>query len=306
MTASTSFTRRFTFGGGRVRGEQVVLEDAWRSIRARREYPGPLASALGELVAACALFTSTLKTLQDDGRLTLQIQGGSPVSLLVVECGASFDVRAMAQWTEGFEEGALASLATMASGARCVLTIDPGGDYEAYQSVVPLQHETVAATLNAYMALSEQIPSRFVLAADAERAAGLLVQELPVAGGNAPRAAEALVPRDGRNDQWTRIETLTATLTRDELLTADADTVLRRLFLTEESEVRTHAERAVRFRCRCSRERIEGVIRILGENELRGLLADQGRIDVACDFCRERYVLSSDEAWAAFRSSPTP
>jgi molecular chaperone Hsp33 len=296
MTAPSSFTRRFTFGGGRVRGEQVVLEDAWRSIRARREYPAPLASALGELVAACALFTSTLKTLQEDGRLTLQIQGGSPVSLVVVECGAAFDVRAMAQWNEDFDESALGSLATMAKGARCVLTIDPGGDYEAYQSVVPLQHDTVAATLNAYMAMSEQIPSRFVLAADGGRAAGLLVQELPATGGAAPVSDE---------DQWNRIETLTSTLTSDELLGQDADTVLRRLFLANESEVRTHAERAVRFRCRCSRERIEGVLRILGENELRGLLADQGKIDIACDFCRERYVLSSDEAWAAFRSTAT-
>lgn len=300
MTAP-SFTRRFTLGGGRIRGEQVLLTDAWRSIRARRDYPGPLASALGELVAACALFTSTLKTLQKDGRLTLQIQGGSPVSLLVVECGASFDVRAMAQWSEDYDEKALSSLSSMAAGGRCVLTIDPGGDYEAYQSIVPLQHDTVAASLNAYMALSEQIPSRFVLAADADRAAGILVQELPATGGHAPKIAAATESEAEREEHWRRVETLTSSLTREELLAedADADTILRRLFLVDETEIRTHAERPVHFRCRCSRERIDGVIRMLGETELRGLLADQGKIDVACDFCRERYVLSADEAWAA-------
>lgn len=292
---SSDFTRRFTFDGGRVRGEQVVAERAWQEILKRHAYPETLVTHLGELVAACALFASTLKTLQQDGRLTLQIQGGSPVSLLVVECGAQFDIRATARF-EG-EIGPSLSLREIARGARCVLTIDPGGDYEAYQSVISLQHATVSETLNAYMTLSEQLPSRFVLAANQKRAAGVLVQELPETGeGGSARP-------DFDPDLWNRVRALVSTLEPGELLSETADTVLDRLFLTDSTDVRIHAERPLQFRCRCSRARIEGVLKMLGDQELRGLLADQGKIDMSCDFCNERYVLTSEEAWSAFNST---
>ena len=290
MTSSlTDATRRFVIAHGAVRGEYVRLTESWRSILARREYPDAVLALLGECLAASALFTSTLKMLQSDGRLSLQIQGGKPVSLLVAECRADLSVRAMARFDPAVPLGNEVSLEHLARGASFALTIDPGGDYDSYQSLVPTEGASLADTLNAYMARSEQIPSHFVLAAHAFVAAGLLLQKVPQQGGRTDAEADP--------DAWNRIETLAATLKRDELLNLDDEEVLFRLFHQE--EVRLLPPRPVTFMCRCSKERVAGVLQILGAEEVRGLLADRRTIEVDCDFCGLRYSFTAEEAWAA-------
>lgn len=281
-------TRRFVIGHGAVRGEQVRLTESWRSILARREYPEAVRSLLGECLAAAALFTSTLKMLQGDGRLTLQIQGGRPLSLLVAECRADLSVRAMARFEGPASPHRGASLPELARGASFALTIDPGGDYDSYQSLVPTEGASLADALNAYMARSEQIPSHFVLAADASACAGLLLQQVPQQGGRADADADP--------DAWTRIHTLARTLARDELLSLGDEDVLFRLFHQE--EVRLLAPRPVTFACRCSKERVASVLKVLGAGEIRGLLADRRTIEVACDFCGLGYTFTAEEAWA--------
>ena len=285
-------TRRFVVGSGSVRGEYVRLEDSWRELLARRRYEPPVVSLLGQCLAASALFTSTLKMLQDDGRLTLQIQGGRPVSLLIAECRADLTLRAMARVEPGSQIGAGGGLRALASGASFALTIEPGGDYDSYQSFVPIEADALAEALNAYMRQSEQIETRFVLAANDRVAAGLIVQKVPALGGKAIRDTDA--------DLWNRIETLTGSLTREELLDLDDTEVLHRLFHQE--EVRLHTARPVAFVCRCSKERVGGVLKVLGREEIQGLLADRRTIDVDCDFCGQHYSFSASEAWDALRS----
>lgn len=290
MTPDTlNATRRFVIAKGAVRGEYVRLGEPWRSILARREYPEGVRTLLGECLAAAALFTSTLKTLQDDGRLSLQIQGGKPVSLVLAECRADLSVRAMARFEPSARELGAASLAQLTEGATFALTIDPGGDYDSYQSLVPTEGASLAEALNTYMARSEQIPSHFALAADASVCAGILLQKVPREGG---RTEEDIDP-----DAWNRIHTLAATLTREELLSLGEEDLLFRLFHQE--EVRLLPPRAVAFVCRCSKERVGGVLRILGRDEVSGLLADRRTIEVDCDFCGLRYTFTAEEAWAA-------
>lgn len=288
-TGITDATRRFVIGQGAVRGEYVRLGESWRSILGRRAYPEAVISLLGECLAASALFTSTVKMLQSDGRLTLQIQGGRPVSLVVAECRADGTMRAMARFDAQTPLANGLPLTTLARGASCALTIDPGGDYDSYQSLVPLEGASVAHALDAYMARSEQIESQFALAADGDVCAGLLVQKVPQQGGRADGDADP--------DAWNRIRTLASSLTRAELLELGDIEILHRLFHQE--EVRLLPEKPVRFACSCTKERVASVLRALGRDEIQGLLADRRTIEVDCDFCGERYTFSAEEAWEA-------
>jgi len=279
--------QRFVFERARVRGELVRLEETWRELRRRREYPDAVRDALGELTAASVLLAATLKI--EGGALVLQVQGGHPVDLLVVECQADLTVRAMARWDGGLPSlGPRSTLRDLAAGGRCALTIDPGLGRAAYQGVVPLEGGTTAQVLERYMARSEQIATLFVLAAGAERAAGLLLQKLPEAGGKAAPDADA------DPDIWNRTCHLAATLTRSELLELHENDILRRLFHGE--ELRLFETVPVRFACRCSRERVAGLIRMLGAEEVRLALAERPELHVTCEFCGQGYAFSREEA----------
>jgi molecular chaperone Hsp33 len=280
--------QRFVFERARVRGELVRLDETWREVRRRREYPAAVRSALGELTAASVLLAATVKFA--GGALVLQIQGGQPVDLLVVECGADLTLRAMARWHGA--DGALGALAPnaalhdLAAGGRCVITIDPGPGLAAYQGVVPLEGHTTAQILQRYMARSEQIGTLFTLAADDSRAAGLLLQQLPAAGGKPEPDADP--------DLWNRVSHHLRTLSREELLTLEERVILRRLFHQE--DLRLFEDVPVRFGCRCSQARVAGVLRMVGRDEVQQALAEHGTMHVTCEFCGKRYGFTREEA----------
>jgi molecular chaperone Hsp33 len=144
------------------------------------------------------------------------------------------------------------------------------------------------------MLQSEQLDTRLVLAADEKIAAGLLIQRMPVAGagnlgGSASRSADE--EQIGRNQAYQRIALLAATLEREELLALDARSLLRRLFWEE--DIRCFAPLAgasgPRFECNCSRERVGGMLRSLGRAEIDAIVVEQGRVEIACDFCSRQY-----------------
>lgn len=282
--------QRFVFERARVRGELVRLDATWREVSGRGEYPAPLQAPLGELTAACALLAATLKL--KDGGLVLQIQGDGPVSLLVVDCRSDLKLRAMAKWEGDLDAlGPDPSLERLTSGGRCVLTLEPGGEGRVYQSVVPLDGRHPSEILERYMERSEQIETRFRLAADAHHARGLLLQRLPARG-------EGATPEgDVDPDLWNRSSLLLSTLTREELLGLPGDEILRRLY--HEEDLRLFESLPVRFECRCSRERVRGVLRMIGPRETRSILEERGEIEITCDYCRERYVFDRPQAEAA-------
>ena len=168
----------------------------------------------------------------------------------------------------------------------------------AYQGVVPLEGRTTAQILQRYMARSEQIGTLFSLAADDERAAGLLLQQLPDAGGKpAP---------DADPDLWNRVSHHLRTLTREELLTLPEREILRRLF--HEDDLRLFESVPVRFGCRCSHARVAGVLRMVGRDEVQQALAERDAMHVTCEFCGERYAFTREEAERALadESGKTP
>lgn len=258
---------RFLFEELAIRGEIVHLDAAWQTVLARRSYPPPVRDVLGEALAAAALLSATIKF---DGRLSLQLQGQGPLRLLLAECSSEHTLRGLARW-----DGAVApaSLAELCGDGVLAITIDPGQDRYRYQGMVELSGATLETALTRYFNRSEQLPTRLKLVAGQHAVAGLLLQSLP--GQTEDR------------DSWNRIETLAATLTVAELLELDARTLIRRLFYEE--DVRLLEAQPLRFHCHCSRQRVATMLRALGTSELQALLAEQGKVEVACEFCGLRY-----------------
>ncbi|MDF2447389.1 MAG: hslO [Moraxellaceae bacterium] len=269
----TDFIQRFHFSDSPVRGELVQLGTSVEEVLDRHAYPERVARLLAEAMAASVLLTTTLKF---QGSLTLQARGDGPLQTLMVECNHRREVRGIASvaddWTEDMAELSLAQL--FGADAQLAITIDPE-EGQRYQGIVPLDGSTLAQCLEHYFMQSEQLPTRIWLASHDESAAGLLLQVLP----GHDRGEDA--------DIWPRLCQLSETVTDDELLALPASQLLYRLY--HEETVELYESESVSFHCSCSRERTERVLLSLGADELRGIIADQGAIEVACQFCNQEY-----------------
>lgn len=291
---------KYLFADRTVRAQTIMLEDAWRAVQARHDYPPVITALLGELVAASALLSANLKF---DGSLVLQLQGDGDVRLIVVECRANLDLRATVKLREGCElpqTGTLQSLLNSSGNGRFTVVLDPSRKQPGqhpYQGVVPLVGDTVAEALEHYMAASEQLQTRLWLAADAQHSAGLLLQQLPRDGGNAkPEAAQAT----DTDDTWTRALHLAGTLKSEELLQTPSATLVHRLFWQE--DLIAFDPQSVRFHCPCTREKVADVLRLLGEPEVQEILEERGHVEVKCDYCNENYTFDSVDCAELFAS----
>jgi molecular chaperone Hsp33 len=299
---------KFLFDGLPVRGVLVRVTDAWTDILARRNsgsadgaYPPPVQNMLGEMVAAATLMQSNIKF---NGSLIMQIFGDGPVKLAVVEVKSDLGLRATAKVTGALaSDASLSMMVNVNNEGKCAITLDPANKFpgqQPYQGVVPLfgdQHEkleSLSKVLEHYMLQSEQLDTTLVLAANDKVAAGLLIQRLPLEGvGNLAGSLVSQANEDeiGVNEHYNRIAILASSLKREELLTLDVDTILRRLFW-EESLSRFEplvGEQAPHFSCSCSRERVVNMIRGLGLEEAQSILTERPDIEVACEFCGEHY-----------------
>ena len=277
--------RRFLFEDTPIRGGWVALGDTCREVLGRHDYPPVLRRMLGELMAAAALLADNLKFR---GSLVLQVQSPGPLRLLVVESTHELGLRAMAKWEGDLPEGA--DLQDLAGSGRCVITLDPRDGGNLYQGIVALEHGSIAALLEHYMQNSEQLATRIWLAADGGNARGMMLQRLPAADG-----AEA-------DNDWQRATLLASSVRTEELLALDAEALVSRLFAEE--TIRLFAERPVRFQCGCTEARVANALLLLGQYEVEDILAEQGRIEAACDFCNRKYVFDRPGAMALFAHAP--
>ena len=290
---------KFLFRAGPVRGEIVRLGDSWRSMAERHGYPAPVTRLLGEATAAAALLATTIKF---NGALILQIHGDGPVRLLVVECQPDLALRATVKLRNDapIDPGArMRQLVNSQGRGRCAITLDardrrPG--QPPYQGIVPLEGDSIAEALEGYLRQSEQLETRLWLAANDRLAAGMLLQKLPHHGG----AAET-TPNDA--DLWDRTNALASTVTNAELLGVAPDELARRLFGQEPTD--RFAPLSPRFACTCSRERIGRMLIALGREEADGILAEQGRISVSCDFCNAEYLFDAVDTHQLFATGST-
>jgi len=287
---------KFLFDGLPVRGMLVRLTGSWRELLQRRQEGGGYApevrALLGEMAAAAVLMQANLKF---SGALVLQVFGDGPVKLAVAEARSDLSFRATATVGGEVSPGArLEALLNVHGRGRCAITLNPENrlpGQQPYQGVVPLHGDhreplqEVSQVLEHYMLQSEQLDTRLMLAADDSVAAGLLIERLPVEGeGNLATRNEDEI---GVDEEFNRIAMLAATLTRDELLSLDADTVLRRLFWQEPHT--RFAPLSPSFSCRCSSERVRGMLLSLGREESDSLIAERGEVEVGCEFCGRKY-----------------
>ena len=299
---------KFLFDGLPVRGQIVRLTDAWQEVLARRRaddahstWPWPVTRMVGELAAAGALMQANIKF---NGALIMQIFGEGPVKVAVAEVQQDLSLRVTAKVVgEVAADAHLQDLVNVNGRGRCAITLDPKDrlpGQQAYQGVVPLNasHGTgqpnLADVLEHYMRQSEQLDTKLVLAADNNVAAGLLIQRLPADGEGNLKDMEL----EEQKEHFNRIATLTSSLTGDELLALDVETILRRLFWQE--KILRFDPQTPRFACTCSRERVAGMIRGLGQEEAESILEERGEIDVSCDFCGQHYRFDAVDAAQIF------
>ncbi len=294
--------RRFIVENRPVRGHWVRLEGAWRELRAHRDYPQPVRELLGQAVAASVLLAATLKF---HGQLTLQLQGNGAVSLLVAQCTHDFRLRAVAR----FDEAAVATLSVSEAGSmpgeifrrlvgndgRFAVTVEADERNARYQGIVPLTGDSLAGSLEAYFAGSEQLPTRVLLAADGERGAGVLVQKLPEdADGDDSQMREI----------WEEAQRGIERLSAEDLLRYPVEELLGRGFAAH--DMRLFRGAPVHFECRCSHGRVTSLLRALGPDEVRDVLREQGSVTVTCEFCHRPYRFDAGDVAALFEDGPGP
>lgn len=282
--------QRFLLESTPVRGEIVHLDATWRAVLERRRYPAPLQSLLGDMMAAAALLSAILKF---EGSLIMQMQGNGPVQLLVVEATSERTLRATAKWEGKLAKG---NVTELLGAGRFVISIVPTSGKQTYQGIVAIEGESIAQVLEHYMAKSEQLETRLWLASDSQQAAGMLLQKLPAA------------PTQDA-DAWNRATQLGETIRREELLSLPAREIIRRLY--HEEDVRVFESRPVAFRCSCSRERVTSMLRMLGHDEVRSIIAERNTVEVDCEFCGRHYTFDAVDAEQVFaadvisRAKPT-
>lgn len=265
--------QRFIFEHANIRGEIVHIEQTYQTIMAQRNYPPMVKNLLGEAIVSCLLLASSIKF---EGSLNLQFQGDSRLSLLLVQCDHELHIRAFARFEESLETEDYAK--AFLSG-QMVMTINQDNQTNSYQSMVPLQSTSMSENLMNYFAQSEQISTRVWLAVNDTAAAGMLLQLMP---------GQDTVQRE---QFWEYAVQLGQTVSEEELLTLDNQTLLYRLY--NETEVRVFDSRHTEFQCRCSLDKMRQVINILGEKEAQELLEEQGKIDIRCDFCNKEYLFDA-------------
>lgn len=288
---SSDHVRRFVVEHQPVRGHWVHLKDAWRELRAHGDYPPPVRSLLGQAVAASVLLAATLKFR---GRLTLQLQGNGAVGLMVAQCTHDFRVRAVARFDEAQLEAIDAERpatgvpfrSLTGSEGRFTVTIEADERSLRYQGVVPLTGHSLAESLEAYFAASEQLPTRVRLAADGEHSAGLLVQKVPESTGSPVGEA------------WDSARRGFERLTARDLLRSPVEDLLGRGLPAH--DLRLFRGAPVQFECRCGEGRVTALLRALGAEEVRDVLKEQGEVTVTCEFCRRLYHFDAEAVDALF------
>ncbi|MFO1401522.1 MAG: Hsp33 family molecular chaperone HslO [Steroidobacteraceae bacterium] len=282
--------RRCVLEAHPVRGHWVRLGEAWRELHAHQQHPPAVEALLGECVTAAVLLAATLKF---HGTLTLQLAGSGRLGLLVAQCTHDFRLRGMARADAAPPAGT--DFRALVGDGRLTVTVEAEERAARYQGIVPLEGATLAASLENYFATSEQLPTRLALAADAHGAAGLLLQKLPApASGEAGGAAVQGI--------WEDLEAGVLLLPRELLLQGGVDATLRSVFATH--DCRLYAPQPVRFECRCSPERVAGMLRSLGRAELQSVLAEQGAVSVTCEFCQRRYRYDAIDVEGLFLPDP--
>lgn len=260
--------RRFIFEEHAIRGEWVCLHESWLQAKQHQVLVNDsVESQLGQALAAVVLLAATIKF---KGAMIMQIQGAGDLKALVAQVTHDRKIRGLVRSAAKVSGTTLQAM--VGEAGRLVLTVE-SDNAEPYQGIVAVDEDQLTGVLKTYFTQSEQLDTCLWLFANQTHAAGLFIQELP--------------SEKQDNNDWQRIEMLANTVTAEEMLTLDCETLLHRLF--HEEKVRLFEPEAVEFKCNCSREKIAGTLSALGRSELEGIIKEREDVEVDCQFCGAQY-----------------
>lgn len=291
MSLSKDTLQRFLFENISIRGELTQLHKSWQAITENHHYPTVVRDVLAQMLVAGVLLAATLKF---KGRIILQIQGKGVLPLVVAECSSERAIRGLAHYDESIKAD---SLKNLVGDGQLAITLEAENKTERYQSIVALVGDTVADAIEHYLETSEQLATRLWLSASDEMAAGLLIQKLPSESVDKENLHQLQVD----DDAWNRIEHLSATIRDDELLGLDAQEIIHRLY--HEEDVRVFGSDPIFFRCCCSKDRVAGMLRNLGKDEVVPIIEEDKLISIHCEFCNQQYDFDSVDAEQLFSDS---
>ncbi|MDT8429598.1 MAG: Hsp33 family molecular chaperone HslO [Pseudomonadales bacterium] len=274
---STDISQRFIFDHADIRGELVTLGDSYLQTVAQHGYTGAVSQLLGQFLAAGVLLGSTIKFA---GRLVLQARGDGDIDLIMSEYTSEGNLRGIARFAQQPKGN---SFRELVGKGTLVITVDSRlGD--PYQGVVALDSDSLALCLQHYFQQSEQLDSWFMLAVDEKRVSAMMLQQLP---------AQLEADPEVRAEQWQQALHLARTLSRDELLSHDHETILHRLY--HEQDLRLFEPRPLRYQCSCSRERTAKALLAIGKQEVDSIVAEQNGVEISCEFCGTEYNFGPGE-----------
>ena len=306
MPSSDDLVMPFATRLNGMNGRLVRLGPAVDTILTQHNYPDAVSVALGEALVLVALLGSALKF---SGQLILQTKTDGPLSLLVADYVAPGHLRGYASADATRVASAAASAGTpdekqarLLGNGYLAMTIDPGGDMDRYQGIVALEGDTLGSAAHTYFRQSEQLPTlirlsvarHFAGGAWRWRAGGLMIQQIARGGGLEAAAHASGEDRDasleGEHDEdWNRIKLLAATVENHELIdpTLSPQRLLYRLF--HEEGVTARDPSPLIAQCRCSRERLLGVLQNFDAAALADMRDENGRLTATCEFCSTVY-----------------
>jgi molecular chaperone Hsp33 len=269
---------------GKVRAFAVVTTSITEELRQRHGTTPTTTAALGRTAAAGLMMGAMLK---GEEHLTIQINGGGPIGQIVVDANAKGEVRGYVDHPEvDLPLNAIGKLDVAgAVGTDGFLYISKDqGMKEAYRGSVPIVSGELAEDFTYYFAKSEQTPSAVAL--------GVLIDvdyTVKVSGGFVLQLLPGL-----SDEEITEIETILAGLPSITTL-LNTGLTIEQVLLEMFPSMQILEKSEVRFRCKCSRERVEATLISLGKDELQEILDDEGFAEVVCHFCNETYRYDQDD-----------
>ena len=265
----TDYVQRFLFENLDIRGRLVCLTGSWRRMLDGRDYPDDIATLLGHTTALNVLLGANQKGA---GRVTMQVQGSGPVRLLVADCTADRKIRGMATYEKARKSNG--NERQLLGDGRLAVTLEDVKSGGVYQSLVPLEGDTLQQIFEHYLAQSEQVEAFLRLHADQGALCGILLEKLPGADSRDP-------------DGWNRVKHLAATLTLDETRDAQPYDLLTRVF--PEELMRVFRLYAVEYDCPYDEQKVKDMLRGLGRTEVEAILAEQGEVVIRNEMCNHEY-----------------
>lgn len=272
--------QRFLFKELNIRGQVIQLNEAWQSMIQDRHYPDPIRQLLGKLTAFSVIMANGMK---HTGKITLQVQGSGPITLLVVEVTHDLKIRGVAKTNETIQEQA--SLDELLGDGQILVTLENIQTNHHFQSYVDRSGDNIEAAFENFLSQSEQLPSKIWLAASDEALGGVLIQKMPESDE---------LDADG----WDRIHSLTTTVTDEELAQLDSETLLHRLF--HEETVELFEPQTIHYECPEDKERVTDMLKSLGEEEVRRILEEQGEIVIHNEMCNFHMRFNQEDVDALF------